>query len=168
MAKAKSAWLITWEFSADAAAVADEIAGVLPRQWSTRRVRGHVEWMYAFATSTVSELTRYAGRPSRNPYPAKDRGGLITCGHHPWLYGRIVSNLKVEVGADLFETVSWQEPDQWQLDESSGRVVRVAEGKTQTLTRRLRGSLSSDQIWDRSEGRFREGWGSGEMPPQPY
>ena len=168
MVRTKSAWLVTWGVLGDAAAVADEIAAVFPRQWSQDRVKVCVEWLYALSSSTVAELVRYAGRPSRNPYRAKTEGEWIWCGHHPWLEARIVTDLAVETGEDLFEAVSWVEPDRWRLDEDSGRVVRVAKGRRHSIVRRLRGSLSNEQIWDRLTGGFKPGWGPGEVPEQPY
>jgi len=160
--------LITWEYAADASAVADDIAGILPRQWGAHRVMRFVEWHYAVAISTVTELASYAARPSRNPYRAREVDGRISCGHHPWLEARIVADLVVETNEDLFEIVSWKEPDRWRLDEQAGRPVRVAEGARRTVKRRLRGALSSEHIWDRSAGSFKPGWEPGASPAQPY
>src|SRR6266498_810491 len=90
------AWLITWDWAGDSAALADRIAAILPWQWSDDRVTKHVEVLYALANSTVEELADYAKRPSNNPYRPKRDGPYITCGHNPYLVARVVTDLNVK------------------------------------------------------------------------
>jgi len=162
MPRAKSVWLVTWEWTGDAAAVADEVAGVFPPQWSSDRVEKYVERLYALATSTVAELLTYARKPSSNPYRATEKGGRIVCGHHPWLEARLATDVVVEQTDDGFEQVSWSEPDRYEVDVTSGALVKQATGIRRTVTRRLRGPVSGEHIWDRAGGCFKPGWGPDE------
>ena len=106
------AWLITWDWMSDAAAVADTVAAILSPRYSIERVTGIVEFLYAKRNSTASELVAYAGRPARNPYRAKGQfSGGITCGHHPWLHARLVHDLNVSTDTETgVETITWTEP----------------------------------------------------------
>ncbi len=167
MIRSSSAWLVTWAWTSDSAAVADRIAAVFPRQWGSARVQSWVEWLYAIHTSTVAELVAYAGRPGRNPYKVRSERGWIVCGSHPWLEARIVTDLVVDEDTEGFETVSWKEPDRYRIVEEGGMIKEAEGGRTRT-TRRLRGPLSSDPIWDRSAGRFKSGWVPDELPPQRW
>jgi hypothetical protein len=157
------AWLVTWDWAGDAAALADKIAAIFPPQWPEDTVARHVENLYALATSTVQELADYAKRPSRNPYRSRWDAPYISCGAHPFLIARKVSGLKIVRGADGFEEVSWTEPDRWRLNEA-GHLEKSAEGVSRKTKRRLTGALSDMPIWDRAAGRFKPGWGAGETP----
>ena len=92
-----NAWLVTWEWDNDAAAVADVIATVLSPRLSEERVASIVELLYANATSNVVELCSIAKRPSDNPYKAQLERGRINCGHNPYLWARKVSDPRGEV-----------------------------------------------------------------------
>lgn len=166
--QAKSAWLVTWDYASASAAVADKIAAVFPRQWGRHRVGQSIEWLYAIATAEVAELVMYAAKPSRNPYRAILEGDRILCGHHPYLYARIVTELTVSTTEDDFEAVCWVEPDRWALDRETGLPTVAAKGEMKSIVRRLRGALSSEEIWDRSAGAYKPGWRPGELPKQPY
>jgi hypothetical protein len=101
------AWLITWDWAGDAAAVADEVVGVLNPRWAERRVADIVEFLYSNTSANISELAHYAKRPSNNPYRAEIRNGRIHCGHNPFLYARIVTDLKIAIGSDGKESITW-------------------------------------------------------------
>ena len=157
------AWLVTWEAAGDAAEVADKVAAVI----SARRSRGHVAECVAFLYSLLSyypvELLEYARQPSRNPYPVRAAGPWIVCGHNPHLYARLVSKIKVKQDRETgLDTISWVEPDRYEMTEEGPQVA--ARGEARQFRRRIRGVLSSEQIWDRSMGRFKRGWGPGETP----
>jgi hypothetical protein len=83
------------------------IVAVLNFRYSAQKVASIVEHLYmALADYTDSEKLAYARKPKSNPYPARiDRFSRLTCGHNPWLYGRIVSNLREEDGE-----LKWDEP----------------------------------------------------------
>jgi hypothetical protein len=151
------AWLVTWEWANDAAAVADRVICVLPPQWSDERVSNTVEILYASLTATVSELAHYAKRPSNNPYRAERSGSRIICGHNPYLEARYVSDLKVETDPKTYiETIFWREPNLYRFE--NGKRVLVAEGNQEKFTRKVSGSPIHEGIWDCSTGTFRPGW----------
>ncbi len=156
------AWLVTWDWLSDSAAVADKIAAIYPPRWSDSKALEHVELLYALHTSSVEELAAYAKKPTANPYRAEKGGPFITCGDHPWLVARQVADLQTRDENGL-ETVSWKEPDRYRAGPD-GLPVKVQEGQTEKVTRRISGPLSSKPIWDRSAGRFKPGWGPGETP----
>jgi hypothetical protein len=99
--KTKTAWLTTWEWIGEHAAVESKIAAVTNYRKSGAYVRSLVEQLYIAKTSTAVEMAQYAKDPSANPYPAefhRVRGvpwhGRIRCGHNPHLFARKVSNLR--------------------------------------------------------------------------
>jgi len=158
------AWLVTWDWSGDAAAVADEVLAILNPRWSVQRVSQCVELLYAVNTSCLGELATYARWRERNPYKAEEfEGEKIACGHHPYLYARKVSDLIVETDplTDL-EIISWVEPDIYKLTDSGFELV--GSGRRNSFSRRIDGPPSSELIWDRLLGRFKPGWGEGETP----
>jgi hypothetical protein len=155
------AWLITWEWMADSAAVADEVAAILNPRWSGARVAGIVEFLYAKCTATASELAAYAGRPARNPYRAnQDFNCHITCGHHPWLHARLVDDLAVSRDPETgIETIAWTEPPLYSPREHGPELVRARiPGK---FVRRITGALSDELIWDRERGELKAAWKAG-------
>lgn len=152
------AWLITWEWMGDAAAVADRVAAILNPRWSGERVGTIVEFLYLKCTANASEMAGYARRPRSNPYRAeRDFNGRITCGSHPWLYARLVTDLSVAVDPETgTETITWTE---------SPASVPTADGPKEVrgplpgeVVRRITGLLSDELIWDRMEGTFKKGW----------
>ena len=162
-----SAWVVTWDWGGDAAALADELAAVLPPRLTSRNVARLVEFHYALVTSNVRELSAYARNRKNNPYPAKiDFNGRVECGAHPYLFARHVSQLTVRSDGDFgLETISWKEPDVYEPREAGS--VKVSVGKIKTIQRRITGPLSTMAIWDRSAGSFKPGWGAGETPERP-
>jgi hypothetical protein len=93
------AWLVTLE-STDAPAV---VAAVFKAQRSADTVREYMEQHYIDRFYSPYEKLLYARSPRNNPYPAEFASldgvpwrGRITCGHNPFLYGRLVRKLRVE------------------------------------------------------------------------
>ena len=156
------AWLITWDWTGNAAAVADVVVGVLNPRWGAERVADIVQFLYYNTNSNVSELSHYAKKPSNNPYRAEIRGRRIHCGHNPFLYARIVSNLKIEETSDGKESITWLEPPLY--DFINGKVEMVREPDPNGFTRRITGPVSHELIWDRMNSKFKKGWGAGESP----
>ncbi len=116
-----AAWLVTWEHAGDHAKPKRLIAAVLSPHWSGERVRAHVEWLYANESYSLRERIAYARRKSFNPYPARFlsvRGvpweGRIFCGHNPYLYARLVDDLRAADHSDETQ-VTWKErtPPDW-------------------------------------------------------
>jgi hypothetical protein len=100
------AWLITWDWTGDAAAVADVVVGVLNPRWGDIRVADMVEFLYSNTTANICELAHYAKRPSNNPCRSKIWNGRIHCGHNPFLCARIVSDLKIKISSDGKESIT--------------------------------------------------------------
>jgi hypothetical protein len=64
---------------------------------SPEQIRSYVEFLYAQATCSLAERLAYVRKPTANPYRAQFNGnyhGQIICGHNPWLYARIVENVR--------------------------------------------------------------------------
>ena len=83
-------------------------------------MRQHVERLYIDFTSSLTErleFVRYNQR-SEVPYPAEfmrvgpnniQFQGRIICGHNPWLYARLVTDLRVTTTDRGEETLLWSE-----------------------------------------------------------
>jgi hypothetical protein len=90
------AWLVTWEWTSENAKRNDKIAAVLNSRLSSSKVKELIEFIYLSDSYSVSERMAIAQRKKDNPYRAKVERGHITCGHHPFLEGRLVDGLRVE------------------------------------------------------------------------
>src|SRR5216117_2726189 len=105
MARSKkgiTAWIITWKWAGRHARVKEPFVLALDCRLSGKRVREIVELMYIAFKYAPSEKVAIAGPKGYNPYPARfvtlngvPCEGQITCGHNPWLFARIVDDLKV-------------------------------------------------------------------------
>ena len=106
------AWLITWDNTSESAEIVDEIAAILSPRWSPERVSDLMEQLYALNTSNLGELAAYAKKPKSNPYRVTtidNHTDMLVCGHHPWLYGRKVSDFTVVRDSAGFECASWRD-----------------------------------------------------------
>lgn len=102
--KAKSAWVVTWVGSNRQS---EPPVAILNYRLSARSVREIVEVLFASSQYNAEEKLRLAKNPRDNPYPAETSPfQRITCGHNPFLFARLVSNLK----ADNDGNVTWTEP----------------------------------------------------------
>ncbi len=73
---------------------------------SPHSVKEFVELLYATWSYSTREKLLYAATPKDNPYPATMTVSQnINCGDNPWLYARLVSNLKMTDG-----NLTWTEP----------------------------------------------------------
>ena len=111
-----SFWLVTWEWAGGHAKRENKVAAVLSGRLSDERVRELVEFIYVKEEFSLRERIAYAKNKRNNPYPAIfgsiegiPYGGMITCGHNPFLYARKVDSLSVEVGEDGERELTWQE-----------------------------------------------------------
>lgn len=114
--RTKSAWLVTWDWAGDHARVEDEVVAVLNYREAPEKVRRFVEQLYASLTYSAREKLLVAKTRKSNPYPAMfgSIGGIswqgqITCGHNPWLFARMVRNLRVEIDDNGDEKLIWDE-----------------------------------------------------------
>ena len=111
----KTAWLITWEWMGDHAAVDQKVAAVVNYRRPSEYVRSLVEQLYISKTSSPVEMAIYAKDSKANPYPANFHStktaewhSRIHCGHNPHLYARKVKNLRSVTEGDA-ETLHWEE-----------------------------------------------------------
>lgn len=120
------AWLVTWEWMGDHAAVQGRIASILNPRLRHGRIKEHVEQLY-LDTLGFADRLEVIGRRRDNPYSAKyhtlKRGGYywerIHCGDNPHLYARKVENIRSVLDEDGEERLEWDEiplPDLPRLD----------------------------------------------------
>ena len=161
------AWLVTWEWGSDSAAIGDYFAAVLPSRIGERKVREIVEFMYLHATANVAELAACATQPKSNPYRAMRevvpdgvaRVESISCGAHPMLYARKVSDFKVSVSKETgIETMSWREPTPYRFFTDPLRVEHLEKRPIRTHTRQVTGRLRNDHIWNRQTAKWFDGF----------
>jgi hypothetical protein len=101
--KLKSAWVVTWVGSNTHN---DPPLAVLDYRLSHSSVRDIVELLWAVDRYTPEEQLRYVKSPKDNPYPASvSLFQRITCGHNPFLFARLVRDLRLEG-----EELKWTEP----------------------------------------------------------
>jgi hypothetical protein len=103
-AKAKSAWLVTWDGTSGVPE--DRVVAILNYRMSASSVKEFVELLYVTLNYTPREKLLYANNPRDNPYPATITVfQKISCGANPSLYARQVTGLKVVDGKP-----TWTEP----------------------------------------------------------
>jgi hypothetical protein len=145
------AWLLTWE--CNTSSVKEKIVAVLCSRRSDQAVAGLMEFLVLRATSSAHSLAYYANRRKELVYRAQTplainrvpHGERILCGHDPWLYGRKVSALRVELdAASNEELVSWREPDDFRWTDGSERAIEVARAGIVKSLRRPNRALSAD------------------------
>ena len=117
-----------------------------------------VELLYAHTTSGFEALASYVKRPSRIPYRAeRHQSSQIECGHNPWLHAEKVSELKVvKDPVTGIETITWLSQPLFKRVDGVTRMVRG--GIYREFTRFITGPPSHELRWDRTLGRFRDGF----------
>jgi hypothetical protein len=114
--------LVTWEWASENAKRDQKVAAVFNPRLGANRVKEFVEFLYGTEYYSLGERVGIALRGAHNPYPARfgqtpnrvTWQGQIVCGHHPYLYARLVDDLTIEFGVDGEETVKWNErPKPW-------------------------------------------------------
>ena len=108
------AWLVTWESTGYQSKA--EIVAIINYRYPPIKIKDIIELLYINNRLTLSERLKYAKNRKNNPYPAEFESikgvpwqGRITCGHNPWLYARIVDNLRIEIDTEGNETLKWDE-----------------------------------------------------------
>ena len=106
------AWLITWCWAGDHAAVEDPVVTVLRARTGAEDVRKYVEQRYIEECASLHEKLAYAryNQPQEPPYPARLEQRRIHCGHNPWLYARVVDDLRVVEDVNGNDVLNWTEP----------------------------------------------------------
>ncbi len=153
------AWIITWEWDGEHAAVADKVIGFLNPRWSANKILPIIEFIYNQSTSTISEMANYAKKPSNNTYkPIIDFNTRIRCGSNPYIFARKVEELKISIDKKTkFENISWVELPIYEPDYDKG--FKLVRGKlTQEYKRKLTGPVSNEMIWDKEKGDYKNWW----------
>ena len=156
------AWLITWEWDSPSASVVDKVAGILEPRLASKTVSRIIEFLYARTTSNITELSTYAKNRSYGYYSAIPfiangikQGDRIICGTHPYLYGRIVSELQVTSDVDRFEIISWCEQDTYRLNKTECKIEKDTGGNYESFKRYVEGKICDDIMWDRVSGDYK-------------
>lgn len=124
----RKAWLVTWEWTGEHAAVPqrDIVAAVINSQIGPKNVKRFVEHLYA---ARKYEAVEKLEALSDNPYPARfgtiqvevslsdgevvqqtvSFDGQVICGHNPYLYARLVENLRAKDPANSDAGLVWDE-----------------------------------------------------------
>jgi hypothetical protein len=126
MKKGRKAWLVEWQ-SPNGQEPENPIAAIFRPQMGGETVRQHVELIYSTNQYCATEMLRFMVASAENPYkavfgslPRRDDGsgqmrvtwsGQITCGHNPFLYARLVDNLREGQGTypDGSPRLEWDE-----------------------------------------------------------
>lgn len=118
----KTTWLVTWDWIGKHAEMKPEIVAILNYRYSAERVKKYIEQYYIDQYYSLEEKMACAKSSKNNPYPAefgRINGvifeGRITCGHNPWLFGRLVQNIRLQVNQDGKEQLLWDEIDRSNL-----------------------------------------------------
>lgn len=101
------AWLITWEWFGNHAAVDEKVVDILSARRSAEWVREYLGRLYAVHHSSPTEMMRCAAysNPESPRYPARyvhiadgkiSYAGRIHCGDNPYLFARLVNNLEID------------------------------------------------------------------------
>ena len=127
------AWLITWCWIGDHAAVDDPVVAILNARTGAEEVRRYVERRYIEETASLREKLSYA-RYKKPAYPAEfermkgvSYTGQIHCGHNPWLYARLVDDLRAEIDANGNDVPKWTETEGERLDEVKRRIAYLKD-----------------------------------------
>jgi len=146
-----NAWLLTWV--CNTAKVEEQLVAILTSRRSDASVAELMELLVLRANSTARSVAYYANRRRELVYKAQTplainrvpHGERILCGHDPWLYGRKVSELEVQVDeASNQEVVTWREPNDFRWTDGSERGIEIAKQGERKSLRRPNRPLSAD------------------------
>lgn len=153
MKRGQKAWLLTWEWMGDHAAIEDRIAAILRPRLSQNFVGEIVEYLYAIHEYTPNELALWSKRPKGNPYKAEWDNGHCHCGHNPWLNAFYVHDLTITEDPESgLETISWVLPPRYKFNDTTGEIEQQCGELPESVRRTITGPLS-----DREVGRYKPG-----------
>jgi hypothetical protein len=147
------AWLLTWVFTSTEPK--EKVVAILPARRSDRSVAELMELLVQRAMSGAGSALHYLHRRKQLVHKAQTplvinkvpHGQRVLCGHDPWLYGRVVSELKVVVDQQSGdEVLLWVEPDDWKFADGERSNVEVASAGEHCELRRPNRPLSGD-VW---------------------
>jgi hypothetical protein len=119
-----NAWLVTWEWMGQHAAVEKPLIAILDRRIGYARISDFVRWTYASSLSAYDWLDalktrRFAYEPVRGTVGGIPCDFEMSCGHNPWVFARLVKNVRVQGNGDGAK-LCW---DRWTLpDEAYERL----------------------------------------------
>lgn len=147
MKRNQKAWLLTWEWIGDHAAVEDRIAAILRPRLSRDVVGEMVETLYALHSYSVTELAYCSRRPKENPYKAQWYNNHCYCGQNPSLHANYVHQLKItEDSGSGLETISWVHPPTYRLSTTTFERELLRGELPESVTRTIHGHLSDREI----------------------
>ncbi len=146
------AWLITWDWIGDHAAVDNLLVAIFTSRRTDKWVAEFLEQFYLAFSCTARDMAYYANRKKKIPYKANTpmiindipHGNRITCGDNPWLYARVVRDLNIKSDIDEdYEIISWKEPPifKWKNERRIDIVVQ-REGMVKTIKRKQNALLN--------------------------
>lgn len=146
------AWLVTWEWCGDHAAVEDRVAAILRPRLSCRLVAEIVEHIYALHAYSPAELAAIAQQPRSNPYAVQWSDSAVgMCGGNPCLRVAKVRDLVIDLDPETQrETIRWTLPARYELDPELDRPRQARGPMQESAQRTISGPFS-----DREIGRFR-------------
>jgi len=114
------AWLVTWDWAGKHAEKENKVVTILSSRLSGEAVAKYMERLYVDSEFCLSERLEYAKSRRNTPYPARFNAlkidgkmvtwaGQIHCGHNPFLYGRLVDNIHVEIDSGGNEKLKYDE-----------------------------------------------------------
>lgn len=112
----KRIWLITWEWCGNHVNKKDKIVDIFHPNTSGEKMRQIVERLYVNTELNLTEKLKYLYSSKNTAYPAKfdtinkvPYQGKIFCGHNPYLYARLVENIKINTDKNGNEELIWDE-----------------------------------------------------------
>ena len=148
MKRGQKAWLVTWDWIGEHAAVEDRIAAILRPRLSRRVIGQIVEHLYAIHSYSPTELAAWSKRPKENPYKAQWDDCHCHCGHNPWLNANYVHDLIIIEDSDTgLETITWVHPPRYRFNQTSGKVEQVPAEIPQLVKRTITGPLSDREVY---------------------
>jgi hypothetical protein len=143
MKHGQKAWLLTWDWMGEHAAVEDRIAAILRPRLSRLIVGEIVEYLYAIHSYSPTELAAWSRRPKENPYKVQWGPGHCYCGQNPFLSAHYVHDLIITKDSDTgLETISWVLPALNQYNDAGGKIEQVRGEIPQSVKRTIVGPLS--------------------------
>jgi hypothetical protein len=135
-----NAWLVTWEWMGEHAKVDNPLVAILDRRLGYARVAEFVRLTWASAMLTPEELIAGA-RARRFPYEPRRgaRGGIpidfeMDCGHNPFLFARLVRNIRIESDDDGARVLRWE---RWTWPREAYERLGIPPEEETTLSLRL-------------------------------
>jgi hypothetical protein len=113
------AWLVTWDWTGDYAKVNNPIIAVLSSRRSAKSVLELVEFVYTSRHFTWNERLEFAR--NKKAYlslylsgfvngTTTPWGGSLMFGRNPFIYARVVDDIKVQKDENGKEELIWNEP----------------------------------------------------------